>query len=141
MVINVIEGLLIVSIAVVFLSVVFLQRYEYFTMQFYTHWRKAIQDYWAILILIISLVLLVVYHAYHNYMSRKMLDNSDAYRLYENPMNPGSPNICCGCVIEAPRRVDPLAAWIALYNHLTCNEASDPLISPPLDFMFSKQFL
>ena len=70
-------------------------------------------------------------------MTKKLLDNSDAYRLYANPLNPGSPSICCGCITGAIRRVDTQAVWIAIYNHLTCDEVSDPLFSAPsLDFMF-----
>ena len=131
------EDLLIVSIAVMFLSLVFMHRYEYHTVRFYTQWRKSIQDYWAILILISSLVLIVIYRWYHFYVTKKLLDNSDAYRLYANPLNPGSPNICCGSITEKTRRVDPQAVWIAIYNHLTCDEVSDPLFSAhSLDFMF-----
>jgi hypothetical protein len=70
-------------------------------------------------------------------VTKKLLDNSDAYRLYANPLNPGSPSIFCGCITGVIRRVDPQAVWIAIYNHLTCDEVSDPLFSAPsLDFMF-----
>jgi hypothetical protein len=132
-VMNVKEDLLIVSIAVIFLSLVFMNRYEYHTVRFYTQLRKAIQDYWAILILLSSLVLIVVYRWYHFYVTKKLLDNSDAYRLYANPLNPGSPSICCGCITGAIRRVDPQADG----SQSTCDEVSDPLFSAPsLDFMF-----
>ena len=40
-------------------------------------------------------------------------------------------------ITGAIRRVDTQAVWIAIYNHLTCDEVSDPLFSAPsLDFMF-----
>ena len=70
-------------------------------------------------------------------VTKKLLDNSDAYRLYANPLNPGSPSICCGSIAGSIRRVDTEAVWIAIYNHLTCDEVSDPLFSAQsLDFMF-----
>jgi hypothetical protein len=85
---------------------------------------------WSLVILVLCLLIQLLFCGLFLYYTSHRDDD-----IFDNPPNPGIPNICCGAITSKVRRVLPETAWIALGDHLRAIKNSDVgFFSPTIDF-------